>query len=74
VFGDSTSVIHQFTSQCVSKNSLMKSYKHGVWDMIEVCDAFNIQVIPRVKNKDVDRLATIGSQYDIPQDIKKGLD
>ncbi|KAH9308644.1 hypothetical protein KI387_036555, partial [Taxus chinensis] len=34
-------------------------------------EAFGIHAVPRNQNQDVDRLATIGLQYNIPVDIMK---
>ena len=42
-----------------------------MWDLLEGLDAFNIQSIPRNKNKHADRLAAIGAQVDIPSEIRK---
>ena len=35
--------------------------------MLEGFQAFNIQSIPRRENKYANRLATIGTQYDVPK-------
>ncbi|KAH9304890.1 hypothetical protein KI387_009294, partial [Taxus chinensis] len=40
-------------------------------DLIEDFKAFGIHAIPRDQNQDANRLATIGSQYNIPVDIMK---
>ena len=53
------------------KNILLKSYKHVVWDLIEGLEAFNLQSVLRNQNKQVDRLAAIGAQYDISSEINK---
>ena len=49
----------------LTKNGLLKSYKHTIWDLLEGQDAFNIQSVPRNKNKHVDRLTIVGAQYDV---------
>lgn len=49
----------------VPKNVPMHSYRHRVWDFIEILHAFNIQGIPRNHNIIVDLLETIGSYFDL---------
>lgn len=71
VHGDSELIINQVRGMHVTKNDVLKSYKHRVWDMIEEFDAFNLVSIPRDQNKNVDRLAAIGAQVDIPSEIRK---
>lgn len=66
VFGDSELVVNQIRNLNVTKNGLLKSYKHRVWDLIKEFQAFNIQAIPRKQNASADRLAKIGAHYDIP--------
>lgn len=67
-YGDSELVINQVRGLYTTKNDLLKSYKHRVWDLIEYFQAFNLLSIPRNLNKHVDRLATIGAQCNIPSD------
>lgn len=38
--------------------------------MMEILDAFNFLSIPRNQNKPIDRLATIGAEFDIPAKVK----
>ena len=70
VVGDSELVVNQVRSQNITKNNLLKSYKHRVWDLLEGSQAFNIQSIPRRDNKCVERLAAIGSHYDVPDHVE----
>ena len=51
-------------------NGLLKSYKRRVWDLLEYFQAFDIQSIPRTENKHVDKLATIGAQYNISKHVE----
>ena len=71
VFGDSELIVNQVRGVHTKKNDLLKSYKHVIWDLIEGLEAFNLQSIPRNRNKHVDRLAAVGAQYDIPTKISK---
>ena len=52
------------------KNFLLKSYKSRVCDLLEDFQSYDIQSIPRVENKHANRLATIGSQYDISKHVE----
>ena len=54
----------------MTKNVLLKSYKSRVWDLLEDFQAFNIQSVPRAKNKHADRLVAIGDQYDVPKHVE----
>ena len=71
VYGDSELIVNQIKNLNAAKNDLLKKYKDHVWDLMEDFDAFNIVSIPRNKNKHVDRLAAIGAQFDIPNEIHK---
>lgn len=71
VYGDSKLVVNQVRNQNTTKNGLFKSYKNRVWDLLEGFNAFNIQSIPRKKNKHVDRLAAIGASYDVPGNLEE---
>lgn len=51
------------------KKNLLKSYKQIVQDLLEEFQAFNIQSVPRNKNKHADRISTIGTHYDIPEQV-----
>jgi hypothetical protein len=65
VYGDSELVVNQVRNQNTTKNGLLKSYKHRVWDLLEGFNAFNIQSIPRKEIRHADRLAEIGASYDV---------
>ena len=41
-----------------------------MWDLLENFDAFNILAISRSKNQHANRLAAVGTQYDIVRNIK----
>lgn len=69
VFGDSTLVVNQVKDQNITKIYLLKVYKHRVWDLLKDFQAFNIQPILRIKNKHVDRLVVVGTQYDLLENI-----
>ena len=71
VFGDLEFTVNQVRGIHTTKNDLLKSYKHVVWDLIEGLEAFYFQSVPRNQNKQVDRLAAIGAQYDISSEINK---
>ena len=71
VYGDSELVVNQVRNQNITKNGLLKSYKHRVWDFLEGFNASNIQSIPRKGNRHADRLAAIGASYDVPGDLEK---
>ena len=71
VYGYSELVVNQVRNQNVTKNGLLKSYKHRVWDLLEGFNAFNIQSIPRRENKHTDRLAAIGASYDVPRNLEE---
>lgn len=71
VYGDSELVVNQVRNQNMAKNTLLKSYRHRVWDLLENFNAFNIQSIPRRENKHVDRLAEIGASYDVPKNLEE---
>ena len=58
-------------NQNITKNGLLKSYKHRVWDFLEGFNAFNIQRIPRKENKHADRLVAIGASYDVSGDLEE---
>ena len=51
----------------ITKNGLLKSYKHRIWDFLEDFQEFNIQSIPRRENKHANRLASLGASYDVPK-------
>lgn len=68
VHGDSELMVNQVRNLNVVKNDTLKKYKYRVLDLIEDVVAFNFLDIPRV-NKHVDRLATLGAQFDIPKDV-----
>lgn len=57
VFGDSELVVKQVRRQYSCHDRRMTNYRHRVWDLIKGFDAFNIQLIPRQKNRIVDSLA-----------------
>ena len=61
VYGDSELIVNQVRNVHVTKNDLLKSYKHVVWDLIERFEAFNLQSVPRDQNKHADKLAAIGA-------------
>lgn len=61
VFGDSELVVNQVRNHNITKNNLLKSYKHRVRDLIEEFQEFNIQAIPRKQNASADRLTTMGA-------------
>ncbi|GLJ07071.1 hypothetical protein SUGI_0057090 [Cryptomeria japonica] len=65
VFGDSELVLNQVRGVNVTKNDVLKMYKYTVWDLIEEFDAFNLLSMPRNQNKEVDKLAALGAQFDI---------
>lgn len=69
VYGDSELIVNQVRNLNVTKNDLLKKYKHRVWGIIEDFDAFNLLSIPRNQNKHADKLVAIESQFDIPTDI-----
>lgn len=69
VFGDSELIVGQVRGQHIAKNNLLKGYKYKLWDLIEVFEAFGIQVVPIEQNKEVDRFAVVGAQFGIPKDI-----
>ena len=54
----------------MAKNGLPKSYKNRVCDLLEDFQAFDIWSIPRTENKHVDKLASIGAQYDISKHVE----
>ena len=58
-------------NQNVTKNGLLKSYKHRAWDFLEGFNAFNIQSIPRKGNRHADRLVAIGASYDVLGDLEE---
>ena len=55
----------------MTKNNPLKLYKHRIQDFLEGFQPFNIQNVIRRENKHVDRLATIGSQYDLLEHVEK---
>ena len=55
----------------MTKNELLESYTNRVWDLLEDFQAFNIQSVPREKNKNAGRLVEIGAQYDVPKHIEE---
>ena len=71
VYGDSELVVNQLRNQNITKNGLLKSYKHIVWDFLETFNAFNIQSILRKENRHANRLAAIGASYDVPGDLEE---
>lgn len=74
VYGHSELVVSQEREISAAKNDTLKAYNHRFWDAIEDFCAFNIVAIPRKLNQNVDRLAVVGSQYDIPNSILKEID
>ena len=70
VYGDSELVVNQVRNQNITKNGLLKSYKHRVLDFLEGFNAFNIQSIPRKGNRHVDRLGVVGASYDVPKNLE----
>lgn len=70
VFGDSELVVNQFRNIHVTKNNVLKMYKHRIWDLIEDFHAFNLLSIPRSQNKEVNRLVSLGAQFDIPKELE----
>lgn len=74
VYGDNELVVSQVKGISTTKNDILKAYKHRVWDAIEDFSAFNIIAIPRKFNQHANRLAAVGSQYDIPSNISKEVD
>ena len=70
VYGDSKLIIYQVRNQKVTKNGLLKSYIHRVWDFLEGFNAFNTQRILRKENKHDDTLVVVGASYDIPKNIE----
>ncbi|KAH9305823.1 hypothetical protein KI387_010227, partial [Taxus chinensis] len=59
MFGDTKLVIHQVTNNYVTKNKLLKAYKHIVWDLLERFDALNLQVVPHKMKKESDQMVHI---------------
>ncbi|KAH9316904.1 hypothetical protein KI387_018673, partial [Taxus chinensis] len=43
----------------MTKNKLLKAYRHRVWDLLESFDALNLQVVPHKMNKEADQMATL---------------
>ena len=64
-------MVNRVRNQNITKNGLLKSYKHRVWDFLEGFNAFNIQSIPRKENRHADRLAAIGASYDVLGDLEE---
>ena len=54
----------------ITKNGLLKSYKHRVWGFFQSFNAFNIQSISRKENRHVDRLATVHASYDMTKSLE----
>ena len=69
MYGDNELVVKHVRNQNVTKNKLLKSYKHKVWDLLDGFDAFNLISIPRDQNTHADRLVVIGAEFDIPKEI-----
>lgn len=69
-FGDSELVVNQVRNIHVTKNDVLKMYKHRIWDLIEYFDAFNLLSIPRSQNKETNRLVALGAQFDIPKELE----
>lgn len=61
VFGDSELIVNQVRGLHITKNYVLKCYKHRVWELIAEFCAFNLLSIPRSRNKNADRLASIGA-------------
>jgi len=57
VKGDLELVVKQIREKAVAKNVRMRSYRHRIWDLIDDFEAFNIEVVPRTQNSEVDRMA-----------------
>ena len=70
VHGDSELIVNQVRGLNVVKNDVLKSYRHRVWDLLENFDTFNILAISKSKNMYDDRLAALGTYYDIVNKIK----
>jgi ribonuclease HI len=62
VFGDSDIVIRQVRNTIHCLSSHLKHYHHDVWEFIKSFDAFNISLVPRSFNFDVDLLANVASR------------
>ena len=64
VFGDLDLVVRQVRSQCQAKHPQLRVYKNEVWDLVEnFFSDFNIQFMPREKNRMVDSLAVAASNF-----------
>jgi len=71
VFGDSEQVVQQIRQQYQCKYPKMKSYRNYVWDIVDnFFDAFNIMVIPRDENNEVDALDTATNMFKPPPVLK----
>ncbi|KAH9312120.1 hypothetical protein KI387_027155, partial [Taxus chinensis] len=57
--------------QHTTKNDLLRCYKNRVWDLMEDFEGFGIKSIPREENQVADRLATVGTTFDIVEIIEQ---
>ena len=68
VLGDSKLIVRQVKSQCQTKHLWLKAYENEVWDLVQnFFSDFNIQFMPRDKNKMVDSLVVAASNFCPPQ-------
>ena len=63
VYGDSEIIVKQVRNliQCISNR--LTRYQREVWDLLPSFSSFNIFLVPRYLNTDVDLLANVASQF-----------
>jgi len=62
VFGDYEIVVHQVNNTIHCNSWHLKNYQHEVWWLKSMFEFFEINVIPRNKNIDVDLLENVASR------------
>ena len=67
IFGDSKLIIKQIKNHFQTKHPRLRAYKNELWDLVEnFFEAFNIQFIPRDRNRLADSLAVVTSTFRPP--------
>jgi ribonuclease HI len=62
VFGDSEIIVRQVRNTIHFLSSHLKNYQSEVWELIKYFTAFNINIVPRSLNSDVDLLENVASR------------
>lgn len=58
VCGNYDLTLHKIREQCLAKNPRLKLYENGVWNCIELFDAFSIESIPRNQNQKANSMSS----------------